>query len=547
VSRIGSGAPVCNEGTLELELPFGALRGLTMSEEGVPELSGADFGAGVALSMIVDGVPLLGHAKGEPVILVRRGDDLFAVGAACTHYGAPLADGLVVDETIRCPWHHACFSLRTGEALRAPALNPIPCRRVEQRDGKAYVGDAIQPGRAPVPASVASTMPRPSSIVIIGGGAAGNAAAEMLRREGHVGTITMLSADDSLPCDRPNLSKNYLAGSAPEDWIPLRSADFYRDHRIELKLKTRVVAIDTAAREVRLEDGGRQPYDALLLATGADPVRLAIPGAGLPHVHCLRTWADSRALVAAAKNARRAVVIGASFIGLEVAASLRARDVDVHVVGREPVPMVPVLGTAVGAFIRSLHEAHGVTFHLATTPVSIDDRGVTLSDGETIAADLVVVGIGVRPAIALAEQAGLAIDRGVVVDRHLATSVAGIYAAGDIARWPDRLSGEPIRVEHWVVAERQGQLAARNMLGAREPFDAVPFFWTEQYDFALSYVGHAERFDAVEIDGSLEARDCKITYRRGGRKLAVAIVRRDLDGLREEVEFERSLAPNQRA
>ena len=513
-----------------------------MSEQKT-ELAGPDLGKGVPLSTLVDGAPLLGHAQGEPVILVRRGEELFAVGALCTHYGGPLAEGLLVDDTIRCPWHHACFSLRTGEALRAPALNPVPCWRVEQRDGNAYVGARIESVRAPAPATRPSvTTALPESIVIVGGGAAGNAAAEMLRRESYAGKITLLSADDSLPCDRPNLSKNYLAGDAPEDWIPLRSPEFYREQSIDVKLKARVVGIDTAGRNVHLEDGSHHAYGALLLATGAEPVRLGVPGADLPHVHYLRTWADSRALVAAATASRRAVVIGASFIGLEVAASLRARNIDVHVVGRENVLMEPVLGAAAGAFIRGLHEAHRVTFHLGATVASIAERSVTLMNGETLAADLVVVGIGVRPALGLAEQAGLTIDRGVKVDRYLATSVAGIYAAGDIARWPDRLGGEPIRVEHWVVAERQGQVAARNMLGQREPFDMVPFFWTEQYDFGLAYIGHAERFDQVEIDGALEARDCKLTYRRGGRKLAVAVVHRDLEGLRAEVEFERSLA-----
>jgi NADPH-dependent 2,4-dienoyl-CoA reductase/sulfur reductase-like enzyme/nitrite reductase/ring-hydroxylating ferredoxin subunit len=500
-------------------------------------LSGPDLTKGVTLSEIADGAMLLGHAHGEPVLLVRRGGECSAIGATCTHYGAPLADGLAVGDTVRCPWHHACFSLRTGEVLRAPALDPVSCWRVEQRDGRAYVTERIGSAGHLPPVARAGV---PESVVIVGGGAAGNTAAEVLRREGYAGRITMLSADASGPCDRPNLSKGYLSGTAPAEFIPLRSPAFYPEHGIDLRLGARVATIDTANRHVELVDGTRHAYGALLLATGAEPVRLAVPGADLPHVHYLRTLADSRALVAKALTSQRAVVIGASFIGLEVAASLRARNIEVHVVAPDSVPMQRILGTEVGEFIRKLHEQHGVTFHLGMTAVSMDEQRVTLQNGEHLLADFIVVGIGVRPAITLAEQAGLAIDHGILVDEYLETGVPGIFAAGDIARWPDRLTGERIRVEHWVVAERQGATAARNILGRRERFDAVPFFWTEQYDFGLAYVGHAERWDSVEIDGQLDARDCTITFRKGSRKLAVAVIHRDLEGLRAEVELERT-------
>ena len=522
-----------------------------MSDE-KPELSGPDLATGVEISVIADGSMLLGHAGGEPVLLCRRGDELFAIGAICTHYGAPLEQGLLMGDTVRCPWHHACFSLRTGEALRAPALDPVSRWRVEAvRD----VARQFTPTETPVgavfvrekllPVAPHSSPPvggGPESIVIVGGGAAGNAAAETLRREGYGGPITMLSADECLPCDRPNLSKGYLAGAASDESNLLRPAKFYSDHGIDLKLRTRVAAIDVGSRQVRLADGNRLAFGALLLATGAEPVRLEVPGGDLPHVHYLRTLTDSRALVAKALVSRRAVVIGASFIGLEVAASLRAREIDVHVVAPEQIPMEKVLGPDVGNFIRGLHEDHGVTFHLGTTATSIDTQSVTLNNGETLQADLVVIGIGVRPALSLAHDAGLAVDRGVTVDEHLETSVPGIFAAGDIARWPDRLTGEKIRVEHFVVAERQGETAARNMIGCREVFDAVPFFWTEQYDLGIAYVRHAERWDRVDIDGTLAARDCAITYRRGGKKLAVATINRDLAGLRNEVEFERAIA-----
>ena len=501
-------------------------------------LSGPDLAKGVELSSLADGAMLLGHAQGEPVLLARRGKEFFAIGAVCTHYGGPLEQGVMAGDAVRCPWHHAEFSLRTGAPLRAPALDGVGSWRLEQKDGRVYVRDKVA-APAGKPTAVAS---HPTSVVIVGGGAAGNAAAETLRREGYAGPVTVLSADAALPCDRPNLSKGYLAGTAPQEWTVLRSPEFYREQNIELKLNTRVMAIDAKARQVQLADGSHLGYGALLLATGADPIHLPIPGADLPHVHYLRTAADSQALVDAASKAKHAVVIGASFIGLEVASSLRARNVEVQVVGRETVLMEKVLGPQMGAFIRKLHEEHDVTFHLGTSASRIDAQGVTLESGEQLAADLVVIGIGVRPQLALAEQAGLTLDRGVVVNEYLETSVPGIFAAGDIARWPDPLTGESIRVEHWVVAGRQGQAAARNMLGLRERYEAVPFFWTEQYDFGVAYVGHAPSWDEAVVEGQIDARDCQITYRRAGKKLAVAVVHRDLDGLHAEVEFERAIA-----
>ena len=502
-------------------------------------LSGPDLTAGVSTDSIADGASLLGHAHGEAVLLVRRATEFFAIGATCTHWNGPLADGLVVGDTVRCPWHHACFSLRTGEAMRAPALDPVACWNVEQRDGRVRVG--TKRDSAP-PKAAAPARNHPESVVIVGGGAAGTAAAEMLRRLGYAGPVTILSADSSPPCDRPNLSKGYLTGAAPAEYMTLRPASFFEEQKITLTLNARVTAIDTKGRNVMLADGTRHAFGALLMATGAEPVRLDIPGAGLPHVHTLRTMADGDALVAAVQKAKRAVVIGSSFIGLEVAASLRTRDIAVDVVAPEAVPMLKVLGEQAGAFIRSLHEQHGVTFHLGTTAASIDERHVTLKTGEKLPADLVVVGIGVRPAVALAEQAGLALDRGVVVNEYLETSVPGIFAAGDIARWPDARSGERIRVEHWVVAERQGQTAARNILGARERFTAVPFFWTDQYDVSVAYVGHAERWDEAVFEGQLnaEARDCAITYRSGGKVAALATVFRDVQSLMTEAGMERA-------
>lgn len=496
-----------------------------------------DLRNGVSVASLPDDGHLLGVVDGDDVLLVRRDGEFFAVGAHCTHYHGPLAEGLVVGDTVRCPWHHACFSLRTGEALRAPALDPISCWRVE-RDG-----DMVLVREKLTPAASRRAINSPSSVVIVGGGAAGLAAADMLRREGYDGPLTIVSADDAPPVDRPNLSKDYLAGSAQEDWVPLRSPDYYRERRIDLLLNSRVSSLDAKRKQIRLENGKNLEFGALLLATGADPVHLPVEGISDSQVCYLRSFADSKAIIAKAASAKRVVVVGASFIGLEVAASLRTRGLTVDVVAPESQPLERIMGPDVGLFIRKLHEARGVTFHLGETVRRVDGRTVTLSSGTTLDADFLVFGVGVRPSLALAEQAGLAIDRGIAVNEYLETSVPGIFAAGDAARWPDPHTGERIRVEHWVVAERQGQVAARNILGRREKFDAVPFFWSQHYDVAINYVGHAEKWDAAEINGSLDARDCAVTYKKDGRLLAVATVFRDLQSLQAEAAMEDRIGP----
>jgi NADPH-dependent 2,4-dienoyl-CoA reductase/sulfur reductase-like enzyme/nitrite reductase/ring-hydroxylating ferredoxin subunit len=495
---------------------------------------GPDLTQGVALADFVDG-KLAGHVGDQEVLLVQGANGIFAIAAQCTHYRGPLAEGLVVDGTIRCPWHHACFDLRSGEAVRPPALSSLDCWRVEQQGGRIFVREKRE---APAPRGKAPS-DAPGKVVIVGGGAAGFAAAEILRRRQFGGSIVMLSDDAAAPVDRPNLSKDYLAGQAPEDWLPLRPDSFYGEAKIELRLNTKVTSIDTKAQQVVTEGGGKVGYDRLLLATGAEAVRLPTPGADPKRVFTLRTLADCRAIIEAAEGRRRALVIGASFIGLEVAASLRARKLEVHVVAPEKRPMERVLGPQMGDFVRSLHEEHGVVFHLEDTVASFDGPRAILKSGGALEADLVVMGVGVRPRLTLAEQAGLTLDRGVLVNAFLETSIAGIYAAGDIARWPDPHSGATIRVEHWVVAERQGQTAGLNMLGQRQAFDAVPFFWSQHYDVPINYVGHAEQWDEIAIDGDIKAKDCLLKYKHKGRVLAVASIYRDLASLRAELDMER--------
>jgi NADPH-dependent 2,4-dienoyl-CoA reductase/sulfur reductase-like enzyme/nitrite reductase/ring-hydroxylating ferredoxin subunit len=505
---------------------------------------GPDFSAGVAAADIPDGGMLAGHVGDQPVLLARISDEIFAIGAQCTHYGGPLGEGLMVGDTVRCPWHHACFSVRTGEALAAPALNPVSTWEI-QRDGdrvKVVRENPAPDGATPKPGAQ-SNPAHPKSIIIVGAGAAGNAAAEMLRREGFTGSVTMIGADSEIPYDRPNLSKDYLAGNAQEEWIPLRSDDFYTQHKIDLIRNVRVDSIDTTSKTVTLSNGETKSFDKLLLATGAQPVRLAMPGGDLPHVHYLRTLADSRAIISGAASAKKAVVIGASFIGLEVAASLRTRGLDVDVVGLEKTPLERVVGPELGSFVRKLHESKGVKFHLENSATSIDKDAVTLKSGEALKADLVVIGVGVKPSIELGEKSGLSVDKGISVDGTMKTSSPDIYAAGDIARFPDSRSGQNIRVEHWVVAERQGQTAARNMLGANESFDVAPFFWSNHYDTSILYVGHAEKWDELKTSGDIAKGDAAVAFKSGGKTLAVATLNQPMTSL----EAQRAMDANDQA
>jgi NADPH-dependent 2,4-dienoyl-CoA reductase/sulfur reductase-like enzyme len=465
--------------------------------------------------------------------VARVGGALFAVGARCTHYQGPLGEGLLVGETVRCPWHHARFCLRTGEAIGAPAIDPVGCWQVEERDGLVVVrGKAERPQPARRPAAGAA----PRRVVVAGGGAAGFAAAEMLRRHGFDGAVTIVSADADPPYDRPNCSKEYLAGEAPAEWMPLRERAWYGDHDVDLRLDTEVSALDLGGRTVELKGGERLAYDALVLATGAEPLRP--PGLDGPKVHVLRSLRDADAIAQSAEGARRVAVVGASFIGLEVAASLRHRGLEVVVVGPEETPLEKVMGRELGRWIQALHEQHGVVFHLGRRAQGYADGRLTLDSGEALAADFVVVGAGVRPRTALAETAGLKTDKGVLVDRWLRTEAAGVYAVGDVARYPDPHTGRAIRVEHWVHAERQGQHAARMLLGDNAPYGDPPFFWSAHYDTSIRYVGHAEGFEPPQIEGSLEAGDAAVRFRKDGRTLAVATVGRDIAALKAELDFE---------
>ena len=491
------------------------------------KVSGPDLAVeGISVKALSSNIPVSGHFEGKPVVVVSTSDGVRAVGGRCTHYGGPLAEGLCVDGEIRCPWHHAAFDLITGAAVGAPALNPIPVFQTSMHDGKVFVTGVEQPVSAqPTPRS------SPDSVVIVGSGAAGAAAAEALRRYGYLGPISLIGLEG--PVDRPNLSKDYLAGTAPEEWMPLRSPTFYDEVGIQLITDETVTAIDRTRQRVHLGDGRQLSYGALLLSTGAEPRRLPVSGADLPHVHYLRSLEDSRAIIASLGNVTRAAVIGAGFIGLEVASSLRHRDVEVTVIAPETVPLARVIGENLGAFVEGLHRDHGVAFRLGRSVAQIAEDHVTLDDGGTVAANLVVVGVGVTPRTGLAESAGLAVDNGIVVDDQLRTSDPYIWAAGDVASYPGP-EGERVRIEHWVLAERQGQAVARNMLGQAEAFTEPPFFWSQHYDVPINVTGHLSGWDEEVVKGDAQQRDVLVGYRKSGSVRAVATIYRDRESLQAE-------------
>lgn len=492
------------------------------------ELKGPNLQQGVKVAELREDQCLLGYVGEESVLLVKHDEEFFAIGATCSHYGGPLAEGLVVGETVHCPWHHACFDLRTGEALKAPALKPVSAYHVEVRGDRVFVLGRKELDHSPREWSESQ------KYVIVGSGGAGAAAAIMLRQQGFIGSIVLVTEDKSLPYDRPSLSKDYLAGSLPEDWIPLEAEEFYQTHKIQIELATKAVKIDSEKRFLTLANGRTLNYDRLLLATGGDPVHPNIPGIDKGHVFYLRTLQDCRRIIGRTSWAQKVVIIGVGFIGLETAAALRERNLEVHVVAPEELPLLRVVGVHVASVLHKLHEDHGVNFHLGRTIKEIQDRRVILDDGQAVDCDFVIVGTGIRPNTQLAEMAGCWVENGVRVNEYLETSVPGIFAAGDIACWPDPHSGRSIRVEHWEVAERQGQTAALNMMGDRVKFQDVPFFWTQHYDLSLGYVGFSDRFDRMDVMGSLEDKDFAVAYYEDLKVAAVLTLGRDRESLMVE-------------
>jgi NADPH-dependent 2,4-dienoyl-CoA reductase/sulfur reductase-like enzyme/nitrite reductase/ring-hydroxylating ferredoxin subunit len=477
---------------------------------------------------------ILAGVVGEDHVFVwRNGNRLKAYGADCPHLGGPLNKGIVVGATIRCPWHHACFNLDTQEATAAPAFDALLEYPVTIDDNRF----SIKPARAQTFRCIGRHEVSLGTMAIVGGGAAGFAAADAIRKLGWRGGVTVFSEEGEQPYDRTLLTKDYLEGVFGDDRLPIARHSL-ADLGVDFEGDASVQQIEPEHKRLRLANGGERPYAKLLLATGAAPRRLDVPGGDLPYVMVLRSLRDCRRILANVISHARVAVVGGSFIAMEAAASLFGRGLLVDVIAPEEHPLEKVFGRELSDLVLEAHARKGVRLHLGSRVARIEDKQVLLQGGERIDADIVVVGIGVEPRLQLAEAAGLTLDRGVVVNSRLQTSDRDIFAAGDIACWPDPRTGENIRVEHWVVAERQGQVAAANMLGRDQAFMMVPFFWTKHFDLSIRYVGHAAKWDEARVEGDLAYRDGLVRFRRAGRDLAVATVERDNESLRAELTME---------
>lgn len=464
------------------------------------------------------------------ILLARVGDNFHAVSATCPHYGGPLAEGTLCGTRVVCPWHHAAFNVVNGNMEDPPALDSLVSYplRVDGERIMLSLPEGAEDRRMPAMCK-RDTSADSRQFVIIGAGAAGYAAAQALREEGFRGSIVMVTREDRAPYDRPNLSKDYLHGHAEPEWMPLRDEEFFRDHDIKLLLNREVTHVDARSKTITFERGETMDYDALLVATGGAPVRLNIPGSDLKNVCVLRSFADADSIIETAKHCRRAVVVGASFIGMEAASSLRERGLEVTVIAPSQEPFETTLGAEVGVLFRRVHESHGVRFKLGNIVYGFEGthnvEAVALDNGELIETDMVVVGVGVRPVTQFLEGVELDQAGAVIVDSRL-RAADGLFAAGDIASFPDLHAGN-VRIEHWRTAQQQGRTAARNMLGRNVTFDAVPFFWTRQFDIGLLYVGHVSSWDEIIYRGDVAAQDFLAFYVKDNRVRAVAGMNRD--------------------
>jgi len=452
----------------------------------------------------------------SPVLLLRAGGQVRAFQGKCPHAGAPLAKGAVCHGRLICPWHKAAFRAEDGALCEPPALDSLERYHVEVRGDEVWVDDQ------PLPAEKIPPADDPRTFVIIGAGAAGTACAAALREKGFGGRILMLDREAEAGYDRTVLSKYVLAGDMAADKTPpLRDETYFTQQRIERR-HGEVTNLDADARQIRLASGEALSYDAVLLATGGVPKTPGLSGLDLPNVFTLRSLADSRQILDRAQPGQQAVIIGDSFIAMEVAASLRKRELSVTVLARHPVPFAKQFGDSIGKAILARHRANGVVYHSEGEAARIEGTGkveaVVLDNGQRFAADLVIIGVGVRPATEPFANLPREKDESLIVDDGMRV-IDGVWAVGDIATFP--LNGQPRRIEHWRLAQQQARIAATNMLGGEEHYLDVPFFWTYHFGKRYDYLGHAEEWAEVQFKGTPEHPPFIALLGKGGLVAAV--------------------------
>jgi NADPH-dependent 2,4-dienoyl-CoA reductase/sulfur reductase-like enzyme/nitrite reductase/ring-hydroxylating ferredoxin subunit len=459
----------------------------------------------------------------KEILLTRIEGKYYALGAHCTHYGGPLAEGVLYNGVIMCPWHHACFDAKTGDLQDPPARDSLPNfeTKIKGDDVIVMLPDELESSR--IPAMVKADSSDERNYFIIGGGASGNAAAQALREGGYKGKITIITQEANIPYDRPNLSKDYLSGEAQPDWMSLRDKEFYEKNGIEILFSKKVEEVNVSKKEIRLADNHILKFDKILFATGGIPRTMNIPGSDLKNIFYLRSFDDCDKIIEASKNISKAVVIGASFIGMEAGYHLHERKLDVTIIAPEDIPFKNTFGSEVGNLIKKLQEEQGVKFKLSSEVSKFEGdeniKSVILSNGERIECDLVVIGIGVKPATDFIKGLNFEKDGSIKVDEYL-QAAEDVYASGDIATFP--YNGNNIRVEHWRLAEQQGRVAGFNMAGKKIKFTKQPFFWTAQAGLNIRYVGNAKEWDETITWGDVNSKEF-ITFLIKNNKVAAAV------------------------
>lgn len=465
------------------------------------------------------------------VLLARVNDEFFAVGASCTHYGASLEEGVLKDDMVICPLHHACFNIKSGDLLEPPAMDALPKYDVKTEGESVLINvpEEIPFSRTPDMVKKDNKSDE-RTFIILGGGASAYFAAQSMRENGYKGNIIMVTRENRSPYDRPNLSKDYLAGNAEPEWMPLRSAEFYNEYGIEVKHGMNIKSVNIKERSIHSDNGDILKYDKLLIATGGVPRKLDIPGAGLKNIFYLRSFDDADKIIEAVKSSKNAVVIGAGFIAMEAAHSLTERGIKVTVIAPEEVPFERNFGKEIGNLFKKEHEKKGVSFKLKTAVKELRGTGkvesVVLESGEEIKTDFVVAGIGIKPATEFLTGMELLKDGSLKTDSHLQVE-ENVYAAGDIASFPDFRTEEQIRVEHWRLAEQLGRTAGANMAGRKKKYTEVPFFWTEQAGITLRYAGYVRDWDEIIIDGNLSHKNFVAYYIKNNAVMAAAGINRN--------------------